>query len=54
MTAMRVGQMKAAQQALKACESMLKQPDKVHDMTLPDKQKIRALTYNNLGCYYRK
>ena len=53
---MKVGQLDQAKKALKTCESILKQKPKGkgHDMTTGDKQKIKALTFNNLGCYYRK
>lgn len=56
MTAMRHGEMTQARTALKACEHIMNHPesDGAHEMTPADRQKIRALTFNNLGCYYRK
>ena len=39
---------------MKTSESILKQANKLNLIEDDDSREIKALTFNNLGCYYKK
>jgi len=50
---MGLGHNDAARKALKVCEQILKHSED-RNLSSEDFMKIKALTMNNLGCYYKK